>query len=389
MSDLWCPLAWINASVKTDGTITTCCHGQPVTSQSTGNIITKDTHTLEEAFYSKEFEAIRDNLSKGIKDSNCEKCWSLERQGIDSPRITEIKFGEYQDRKSQSAQLEILDISLGNQCNLKCRTCHAGDSSTWAREQWDLGDRTTDFKDFQKNIIRLERPRDAFVESIKNSSLATARELHFFGGEPFLMKSTWDIIDHARKQQLQDQLIISFNTNMTIWNEDTISLLDDFQGVDIAMSIDGVGSGFEYMRHPAKWKDVRNNIDKALSWRDRKPQKRNLIICCTISAYNVYYCDEVLDFAEQYGITFWANPVFDPNNFAVDNMPINVKQAVIDRLPNNTEINKVVNQMQSTVHNEERWRSFLDKVEKHDKYRSESFSQVFPEYWRLINDTKL
>lgn len=393
MNDLWCPLAWINASVKTDGSITTCCHGKPVVAEATGKIITKETHTLDQAFYGPEFSKIRKNLESGIKDTNCEKCWLLEEQGIDSPRVTEIKFGEYLNRKELEPRLEILDISLGNQCNLKCRTCHDGDSSYWAREQWDLGEKNVDFSKYQSQIIKLEKPSDSFIESIKKQSLPNAKELHFFGGEPFLMKSTWDLISYAKSQELHKNLIVSFNTNMTIWNDSNISLLDDFHEVDIAMSIDGIGSRFEYMRHPAKWTEVEKNILSAIEWRSKKSNSRNLIICCTVSAYNIFYISEVIDFANKHNITFWLNPVFEPNNFAVENIPTAIKEQIYKHLPRSTETEKLFRQMQAVESNSEKWHQFLEKIEKHDKYRNESFSNIFPEYWNLItgtsNDTKL
>jgi sulfatase maturation enzyme AslB (radical SAM superfamily) len=386
MSELWCPLAWLNVSVKTDGVITTCCHGKPIQSTATGNPITKETHTLDQAFYGPEFAAIRQNLSNGIKDANCEKCWQLEQQGIDSPRITEIKFGEYVDRKYSEPKLEILDISLGNQCNLKCRTCHSGDSSYWAREQWEFGDKSQDFSTYQSKVIKLEKPSDKFIESIKTQSLPNARELHFFGGEPFLMKSTWDLISYAIEKNLHKDLILSFNTNMTLWDSSKINLLDDFHEVDIAMSIDGIGKRFEYMRHPAQWNQVEENIFKAIEWHSKNPKGRNLILCCTVSSYNIFYVKEVLDFANSHDITFWVNPVFEPNNFAVDNIPTTIKEEIYKRLPKTIETQKLFTQMTSTESNIKKWQNFLEKIEKHDKYRSESFSDTFPEYWNIIKD---
>jgi sulfatase maturation enzyme AslB (radical SAM superfamily) len=392
MSDLWCPLAFINASVKTSGNITTCCHGEPVVDKTTGQPITRFTHTIHQAFYSPEFQEIRDNLNNGIKDKHCQRCWSLEEMKVESPRQTELRYADFDHAKGNPATLEILDISLGNQCNLKCRTCGPTDSSYWSKEYYDIDLKETQpYQDYQKTVIMMETVDSKFVEDLKTNSLPTAKELHFFGGEPLLMKSTWDILNYAVSINKADDLILSFNTNGTVWNEKT-SIFNKFKEVDLALSVDGLFKRFEYMRHPASWEQVSENIDSMCRWRDENSKKVDLVLCHTISSYNIWYIQEVLEYAQQRGITFWANIVFDPNNFAIHHIPQSIKTEIITHLSSITvssqhdksELDKIINHLQTTEADENKWQDFLSEVMLRDNYRRESFEKTFPEYYELI-----
>lgn len=395
MSSIWCPLAFINASVKTDSNITTCCHGKPVINTQTGHPITRFTHTVNQAFYSQEFQEIRNNLNNGIRDNNCQRCWQLEDLGVESPRQMELRYADFDHAKEQPATLEILDISLGNQCNLKCRTCNPTDSSFWSKEFYDLDlENKQDYKKYQKSVIMMESADSNFVNSLKEHSLPTAKELHFFGGEPFLMKSTWDILDHAVKINKAQDLILSFNTNGTVWDR-RVDIFENFKEIDIALSIDGIGPRFEYMRNPANWTQVLDNIDRICQWRDTHASKISLVLCHTISSYNVWYIPEIMDFARSRGITFWANIVFDPNNFAVHHLPQRTKTRIIDYLSSINcesqhdvvELTKVINHLKTTTDDSKKWQQFLMEIELRDKYRSESFSNTFTEYWDILKQT--
>ena len=390
--DLWCPFAAHNISIKTSGMITTCCNGDPVVDSKTGKVFMAQTHTLEEAFNSPEFQQIRDNLDNGIRDKNCNKCWEVEDIGGESPRLSELRwFGKTYEKNNK---LTLIDLALGNQCNLKCRTCNPTDSSYWIKEFYDLDltIRDTDYQKFQKqNIFRIE-PDSGFYQSLKSQSLADIEELHFFGGEPFMIKTTWDILEHAVEKGYAKNIELSFNTNCTFWDESRIDIFKHFRLVGIGLSLDGIGQRFEYMRHPAKWDQVFSNIEKMLAWREQDRQRRTLLTHYTASSYNVYYVNEVIDFSKKYDLPFFINPVYHPNNFAMQHIPRKIKDQLYQHFKGTIEqdteywdeIDKIWNYMDGSVDDPEQWARFLKDIEFRDPYRGESFPRIFSEYYDLI-----
>lgn len=396
MSDksLWCPLAFRGISAKTNGVLTTCCNGLPVIDKKTDLPMTKDTHTLEQAFYSDEFESIRNNLLNGVRDSNCVRCWEIEDMGAESPRLSEIRWFNDQVKSGNVRDLEMIDIGLGNQCNLKCRTCNPLDSSHWAKEFYDIDmpEKTISFRDYQKKTIFIEPTDSKFFKSLKEETLPKVHEIHFFGGEPMMMKTTWDILRECVDKKYASRMELSFNTNCTFWESKKIKLFDEFDQVGLALSIDGIGQRFNYMRHPAKWNDALENILKIVEWRDQRPDSRSLVMAFTTSAYNVWYLPEAVEFAEKHGLDFYMNPVFNPNVFALQNIPLDIKKVIKDHLTNSIEVDtqayhevmKVTEYLVPSERNEESWNSFLKEIKIRDDYRKESFAETFPEYYQIL-----
>jgi MoaA/NifB/PqqE/SkfB family radical SAM enzyme len=312
--------------------------------------------------------------------------------GGESPRLSEIRwFGKTYEKNNK---LTLIDLALGNQCNLKCRTCNPVDSSYWIREFYDLDEwePKTSYQEFQKkNIFRIE-PDSGFYQSLKSQSLADIEELHFFGGEPFMIKTTWDILEHAVEKGYAKNIELSFNTNCTFWDESRIELFKHFRLVGIGLSLDGIGERFEYMRHPAKWDQVLSNIEKMLAWREEDKERRKLLTHYTASSYNVYYVNEVIDFSKRHNLPFFINPVYHPNNFAMQHIPRKLKDQLYQRFNDTVEkdteyweeIDKIWSYIDGSTDDPEQWARFLKDIEIRDPYRAESFPKTFPEYYDLI-----
>jgi organic radical activating enzyme len=398
MSSKWCSFPFKGVLTENDGTFNTCCHGKTAIDYSTGIPMTRETHSIKEVFDSEYFERIRQNLLNGIEDPNCDYCWELERQGVESFRQTTNSLLQHEERGDIEPKIEILDLSLGNQCNLKCRTCVPEDSSLWVNE-YHATDYTGDLslKDYQKKIIFLETEESKFVKDIKHS-LNDVRLIKFFGGEPFMMKRTWDIIREAVSIGRDKYIELYFNTNGTFWEENRIALFENFEKVNIALSIDGVGDRFEYMRHPAKWNVVEENIKKISAWSKQRPN-RELFLTHTVSAYNIWYVHEAVQLARTHGLKLYINPcLLESDSFAVRYIPLDVKAVVDKHLMSfdytDYELAEIKKLVDYTPEGSD-WEQWVAECAKRDKYRNESFKDTFPEYYQIlvkmekINDTSI
>lgn len=381
-NNIWCPLLYKSILTENDGSYRTCCHGQEIAVTEQGLPMTRLTHSVSDVFNSKWLDEIRKDVEQGRRHKNCDYCWQLEDAGVESFRQTSLNLLGSQD---QQQRLEILDLSLGNQCNLKCRTCTPEDSSLWVRETYDLDNIKGSLEDYQRQMIILEPDDSVFFEDLKEH-LHTVRIIKMFGGEPFMMKRTWQLLRHAVEIGRSRDIELYFNTNCTFWEEHNVKLFDEFKRVDIGLSIDGVGARYEYMRHPANWSNVERNIQSIVRWRDQRPADRNVLLTHTVSAYNAWYVDEAVELAEKYSLQLYINLCLqDWDSFAIQHLPAKVKQRINDKLKvfaNSSEVKKLLDYPSNGTS----CKTWLKEAAKRDKYRNESFKNTFPEFYQILKE---
>lgn len=370
-----CPLVTQNLASETPGTLKICCEMQDLRDQTTGEIITRKTHTAQEAFYSPEFQAIRENFKNGIRDPHCVKCWQAEDSGSLSRRMIELDTVGY----NPTVDLKYMTVSLGNTCNIKCRTCGSRDSTFWLKEEYDLdGQHSISFKDYrkQKTVDLLNDRR--FYDSFIKDTLPQLVDLSFLGGEPLMIPEFWNIVETVIELGLAQDITLNINTNCTIWEQHREELLSKFSKVNLFCSIDGIGPRFEYMRHPAQWSRVSDNLEKMKLWQIRSPG-RTMTLLPAVSSYNVWYLKEILDYAVAHDVPVQFRPVVVPDHLSIVNLPQNIKELVKDRVP--TIISAHMNSM---IPSQIKWQAFLESLKQHDQYRNESFARIFGEYAKLL-----
>lgn len=385
-----CHFPFDSMMANTNGIITTCCWGEPIINKETGMPYTRDKFTLEQVFHSKEMQQLRTDLVSGIKNSNCRKCWRAEEEGRSSMRLQEIRTeGEFEN--NQTPQIENIFLSLGNQCNLKCRTCGPDNSSTWIKEYYDTNEflHNQTFSEYQKAVIFLEEDSSKFVDSIIKENIPNAKELIITGGEPLMMKNVWRLLDNTVEQGYAKNMALSFHTNCTFWNNKAEETISKFKEVEISLSIDGIDKQFEYMRHPAKWDHVLPNIEKIINMQS-KHSGLAVSITCAVSSYNVWYLNEVFEFADSKGISVNAHLLHTPDFMSIRHIPKNIANDIIQRLSSvathQEEAKKVIDYMNvPAVDSQRMWNKFLEDLDIKDRYRGESFRDTFSEYFTRIS----
>lgn len=112
------------------------------------------------------------------------------------------------------------------------------------------------------------------------------------GGEPVLNFSTETLLANLNKDQT-----VSVHFNGTV--RPSQSFLDkssELSNIHYVFSIDGVNKRFEYLRWPAKWDQVVQNI---LWLFEHAPDNVEFGINITISKLNQHYQDEIVDWVSQ------------------------------------------------------------------------------------------
>lgn len=204
----------------------------------------------------------------------CKGCFKLEEQGIRSFRQTWNEI--YQDHFDTSLKhidkdghldpqaITYLDISLGNVCNLKCRSCNP-----WASHRWIEEGPTVPHTDWDKtayHIAELSSKNPWFIKAFKegffDEVLPNVRVINFIGGEPLVVEEHYAWLEHIIEQGWSQNIELHYNTNGTTIPNRLLDIWDKFKGVVLSLSIDAVGDLAYYVRYPSKWRVVEKNVAK-------------------------------------------------------------------------------------------------------------------------------
>ena len=164
----------------------------------------------------------------------------------------------------------------GSICNLACVTCGPNASTRWKHE---LG-----------IPIESGNPRTIDQKTIFMAKQMTG--VVICGGEPMLNHSSETLLENLNSDQL-----VRVHFNGTVMPKQ--SFLDksaQFQQIEYCFSIDGVGERFEYLRWPAKWDKVVENI---LWLIQTAPINVQFAVNITISQLNQHYYTEIIDWINQ------------------------------------------------------------------------------------------
>jgi len=389
-------MLWHNIETTPLGNFRPCCLIDDEIKRSDGTKYTIDDDILE-VFNSDYMKSLRKSFLSDEKPDICKACWRLESSNIRSKR--QIALDKYKDvigpmDTTDADTFRLLDLKLGNICNLKCRICGPYSSSQMALElikQYP--------KELQKSneIYKMQqagqwpRKQKKFWNNLA-PYLNKISFIEFTGGEPFMIKEHFEFL---QKLENKSEIEIHYNTNGTQYPDKYIDIWKDFKTVEIAFSIDDIGGRFEYQRKGAVWSEVQENIRKFKQLRDIK-SNIHLQCCSTINNYNAYYLPELSRWidAQEFDNMHW-NMLHYPDYLSVFNASVYYKALLGTKWHNEpcTEPHrqKFMSILQSMEENEplddHDNEKFIAHINKMDKLRGEKFSDCHGEIWDLLMTT--
>jgi MoaA/NifB/PqqE/SkfB family radical SAM enzyme len=389
-----CLLPWISIETSPMGTMRPCCLAREEITDEQGIKLDLRTSTLEDAYKSKYMQQLRQQFRAGEKPSTCKLCWNEEAAGRTSKRInSRIRLKELYANVDWSNdrpdQLWFLDLKLGNICNLKCRICGSWSSSKWAAEEMDYLPKDADKK---KHIAytwlkngKWPEESPAFWDNLK-TLLPNIKYLEFTGGEPWLIEEHWELLKYAAEAGHSRNIDIHYNTNATQPLGERSMVWQQFGRVDIAFSIDNVADRFEYERYGAKWDRANEIIDMVHFTKDIDCPNITTQLCFTINIQNVYYLDELLEWAstKPFGSVHF-NMLHSPNHMSVQYMTLDAKELVLNKLKNtfwkSTRYQKEIDNLITFIEigSGSDGKEFLRRMKQTDEYRNQNFMDTHPE----------
>jgi len=392
----FCVLPWVSLETSPVGTVRPCCLADNEIVDNAGEKFNLATASFSGIQNSDSMRQLRQEFIDGRQPQTCRKCWREERAGRTSKRMHTLDRLKHmlpdQDWTADAKPLMFLDLKLGNICNLKCRICGSWSSSTFATEELaNLSpdeDRKTNHHYQMLRQGAWPRENQLFWNEI-DQVVDQIQYIEFTGGEPFMIQEHFDMLQGIVDRGIADRVEIHYNTNGTQWPAGAEAVWQHFKTVEIAFSIDDVGSRFEYQRSNAVWAEVCDNIKRFKELKSRHSNIQ-LQVCSTVNVFNVYYLEDVADWIsdQKFDFVYW-NMMHEAYYFSISTLPETAKQAVADRL-----MNAVVND--STRKEFDRIIDFMNngasldgnilrmRVADLDRKRQQNLAQVQPEFARLI-----
>lgn len=344
-SKTFCMHPFTGLATREDGAICACCRSHPV-----GFI---DKESLEEIWNNDTMTRIRKSVLTNIRPPECEPCFNLEDQGVESLRqrhirgaIPEARVNLYpnaldalKDDYTMPFEIPTMELKLNNLCNLKCRMCHPMDSTSW--NDWDV---VKEYYKKENNIMYAiveehDLENKPFLDKFQDSPewwasleklLPYFRRVEFAGGEPLMDPQHYRILDmlapygHQIEIKYATNLSMLGKSNRTVWE-----YWPKFKSVAVNVSIDGLWNSYEYIRGNASFAELVNNIKQIQTI----PNISRIVGAVTVQVSNVLVLDKMIEyFLNDLGIIFHTHRVEYPKLLSAQVLPQDLRDLAVKRL---------------------------------------------------------
>jgi len=338
---IFCNTPWYEAHIYWDGSLGVCC-------QESRRLSTDPTHNIKHISLKEWFNSLpvrqfrKDILSNTMLDV-CSWCMTEESMGgysrrhranqksviftrtdfeasyDQSPGYPHFLLSETQDGLTDTLPID-LHIDLGNYCNLACKMCWSGASSTIAVQNVKWG------KEQDRQYLGNDWTRDTDVWNRFLDELLTIpklKNIHFMGGETLLTSRFEDLVDFMIAHEKFD-LCLSFVTNGTTYNQRLVDKLKQFTRVGIEVSIETTTEHNGYIRQGTDTNLVLSNIEKYQA--NCNDSTVTLTVRPAISALSIGRYYTLLDYCLKNKLLIKSLLVTNPSCLNVNVLPMDIRQ---------------------------------------------------------------
>jgi len=343
----FCPSPWFHARITNAGTYEYCrAQHKELVRQ------TDFTHSIQNQSFNEFFQtsmsSLREEFLAGGAPSMCQPCYDMEKHNKISTRqrqllkagIREPQFAitmtssplkndfEYSNNNQGHTTRSVIDwqIDLGNYCNSACIFCSPHSSSRMATE-------------FKKIGLISEMPPRAWCDDpvllekfIAELTLSHGtRYVHFIGGETLITPAFKKILRALVNKNLSQAITIGFTTNLTVWDNDIIDLLLQFEQVNLGASVETLSPVNDYVRWPSNHINVKAVLDR---WVALSKQHNWLVqLRVTPTCLTIHDLHTVYEYAWQHQLSVEScNFLENPTWLRISVLPWEQRQYVLQRL---------------------------------------------------------
>lgn len=248
-------------------------------------------------------------MLEGNRPDACTPCWRVEDLGGLSYRKEANKTypvdPALQATITPEPNFEFVDLRFGNICNLACRMCIPYSSKKMIPEYQELYGEERVKPYLKLDWFESEGFWDDLFKYSKN-----VKRIHLAGGEPLLIKQCWKFLKRLIDAGLSKNLVLSYNTNLTVLPPEAKDVWPHFKEVHVIASMDGVGKINEFIRYPLIWTEFEANL-RELDTNFKAYNLAQFQIHATVQVYNVKRIAELCDYVTTSFQNIKKIPTFD------------------------------------------------------------------------------
>jgi len=333
----FCSSPWLHMRITNGGEFDYCRWGH----KSASRLNIRDTSPIE--FFQKHMTPVRNALLAGESIPECNACYQMEQHQKVSGRqrqLLKIGVGLEQFEKTLASSPWVntfaadkfeqtpqdWQVDLGNYCNSACVFCSPEFSSKLATEHLKLG------------LIQQLPPEpwanspeliQRFVDTLAVSS--NIQYIHFIGGETLITPAFKTILVALIQAGLHRTATIGLTTNLFVWRQDVVELLQQFQGVNLGMSVEAFAPVNDYVRWPSTLDTVIENTNRWI--KIAKQHNWHMQFRITPTVLSISNLLSVYDMAWQHSIAVEScNFLQDPDYMRPGVLPKNMRDSIVSAM---------------------------------------------------------
>ena len=306
----------------------------------------------------KDYTQLHNELSNGIWNKGCNACQVAEDNNIRSRRLSYVERFQSEDF--------LLDLALGNYCNLKCRMCSEDLSTSWFADAVKLGRP-------KPKVWQITREQiDSIIDFVSDRK---SLFVELKGGEPLMNQECEYFFEKLQTLDMPISMSVTSNgTKTPDWFLDACQKFD----IDYQISVDGMYDAYEYVRgdRTFTWEQCANRIQEL------EESVEKLSYNYVVQNLTVHH---MLDFTQF--VTKRINWIMldSPNYLACNVIPERSKPEIIEKLEKIEKISKndftkvpgFVNMIKNK-YNQRLYNEFITESQKLDRLRNQSLFDTFP-----------
>ena len=221
----------------------------------------------------------------------------------------------------RSENADMLEIILGNHCDLKCTYCSVHYSTQWQTELIKFGDIKREEID-QHFPAAPEKLEKVFWEWFYDVGRHTSKVINILGGEPTYMPKFYDVMEKLteayrdlgkRDRHVELGILSNMNTKEPQMNRflNLLPELTKYLFLRLQPSIEALERRAEYIRFGLDWNRFNSNIRRILSERERYGLNENNFGMGFQMALNSFSISSLPDFVH------WTNSLINEYGFEI------------------------------------------------------------------------
>ena len=262
-------------------------------------ISAKGVTNLQEVYQDPKYQQMRKDMLNNIPIPGCSKCYRNDKLGLESGRKFHNRTISISD--IYNPQIQTLELTFGNKCNMRCITCSLAQSSSWYEQHKEI---YALFNNGKELVAEQYQNFDVDIDSIVSLDL---QEIKILGGEPFLDKRYFQVLDKLSP----DCKVMMVTNNSIAPTKEQLKILSKFKHVSLHFSIDGVGEVGEFVRTGLNMKRWERNLHKWLSFLQYNLGNHNIWprFHYVIHALNILNIDKTLKYLSNLVMPYFEMPL--------------------------------------------------------------------------------